>query len=68
MLGRFDMMIEVPEVPIHALSNPTKNENSAEIIARITAARNLASRRRSQKYSQGNILLSAGLMLALRQI
>ncbi|MCE2517273.1 MAG: YifB family Mg chelatase-like AAA ATPase [Alphaproteobacteria bacterium] len=49
MLDRFDVMIEVPEVPLHVLTNPERNESSAEVLARVMSAREIAGRRPQQK-------------------
>ena len=46
MLDRFDMIIEVPEVSISVLTDPVENEASAPILARVMAARELASTRK----------------------
>ena len=46
MLDRFDLMIEVPEVQIHMLTDPTNNETSALIHERVMAARKKAEDRR----------------------
>jgi magnesium chelatase family protein len=58
MIDRFDMMIEVPEVPIHLLTDSADNESSADIIERVQAARELAETRPIQKDGTINALLS----------
>lgn len=59
MLDRFDMMIEVPEVPIHILTSPADNESSADILSRVLTARQLAQTRPSQNDGTINAMLSA---------
>ena len=49
MLDRFDMMIEVPEVPIRVLTNQGDNEDSEVVSARINDARRQAATRPLQK-------------------
>lgn len=48
MLDRFDMMIEVPEVSITTLTNPSDNEKSAQILERVSWARDRAMARAEQ--------------------
>ena len=45
MLDRFDLMIEVPEVPIHQMLEKTEQESSATIRDRVLAAQDFAARR-----------------------
>lgn len=49
MLDRFDMMIEVGEVPISAMSRSGEGEDTAVILERVHAAREFASIRPQQK-------------------
>ena len=48
MLDRFDMIIEVPEVPISVLTDPVENESTEAIKTRINAAREMAASRQAQ--------------------
>ena len=48
MLDRFDMIIEVPEVPISVLTDPVENESTEAIKTRINAAREMAATRQAQ--------------------
>lgn len=48
MLDRFDVMIEVPEVPIHVLTQPGQNETSSDVMTRINSARQMAQARCQQ--------------------
>jgi len=58
MLDRFDLMIEVPEVPIHQMLEKTQQENSATIRDRIIAAQDFAAKRRSDGLKRLNADLS----------
>ena len=58
MLDRFDMLIEVPEVPVHFLTHPAENEDSATILARIHEARQMAMRRPAQGEKLANAQLT----------
>ena len=57
MLDRFDLMIEVPEVPIHQMLEKTEQENSATIRERVLAAQDFAARR----HPDGSTRLNADL-------
>ena len=57
MLDRFDLMIEVPEVPIHQMLEKTEQESSATIRERVLAAQNFAARR----HQGGSTRLNADL-------
>ena len=58
MLDRFDLMIEVPEVPIHQMLEKTQQENSATIRDRIIAAQDFAAKRRLDGLKRLNADLS----------
>jgi len=58
MLDRFDMLIEVPEVPVHLLTRPSENEDSATVSARISDARNMAVMRPAQGENLANAQLT----------
>jgi magnesium chelatase family protein len=45
MMDRFDLRIEVPPVPFTDLDLPPSGESSAQVAARVTAARNLQTQR-----------------------
>ena len=62
MLDRFDMMIEVPEVPISVLTDPVENENSAQIMKRILQAREMANARKPQGQAGVNADLNPDLV------
>ena len=62
MLDRFDMMIEVPEVPISVLTDPVENENSAQIMTRILQAREMANARKPQGQKGVNADLNPDLV------
>ena len=57
MLDRFDLMIEVPEVPIHQMLEKTEQESSAIIRERVLAAQDFAARR----HLDGSTRLNADL-------
>ena len=48
MLDRFDLLIEVPEVPIHLMMDKSEQEPSAAIRARVIAAQEKAYTSRKQ--------------------
>ncbi len=58
MIDRFDLMIEVPEVPISTLTNPGVNESSSQIIDRISGARKMAASRSTQGQKGVNAALN----------
>lgn len=58
MLDRFDMMIEVPEVQIKALSGAGRSEQSHDVAARISAAREFAAARPEQGEGLANAHLT----------
>ena len=49
MLDRFDLLIEVPEVPIHMMMDKSDQETSADIRARVMAAQQKAKTSRNQQ-------------------
>jgi len=57
MLDRFDMLIEVPEIPVRMLTRPMESEDSATIARRITEARLMTG----QRPGQGENLTNAQL-------
>ena len=61
-VDRFDMMIEVPEVPISVLTDPVENENSAQIMKRILQAREMANARKPQGQAGVNADLNPDLV------
>ncbi|MGC6485346.1 MAG: YifB family Mg chelatase-like AAA ATPase [Candidatus Puniceispirillales bacterium] len=62
MLDRFDMMIEVPEVQIKALSRAGKSEQSDDVAARIMDARQFAHARPQQADGLANAYLSTDML------
>ena len=48
MLDRFDLLIEVPEVPIHMMMDKSEQETSEDIRARVMAAQHRAKASRQQ--------------------
>ncbi|UXU74084.1 MULTISPECIES: YifB family Mg chelatase-like AAA ATPase [unclassified Paracoccus (in: a-proteobacteria)] len=45
MMDRFDMRIEVPQISLEEMQMPARGETSAEVAARVQAARNIQTRR-----------------------
>ncbi len=58
LMDRFDLIIEVPEVPIGVMLDKPKNESSASILTRIEKARQYAAARPQQAEGQINSRLS----------
>ena len=48
MLDRFDLLIEVPEVPIHMMMDKSEQETSEDIRSRVMAAQHKAATSRKQ--------------------
>ncbi len=65
MLDRFDLIIEVPEVPIFALTQQQDNESSEAIIERITKARTMAQTRASIGQTGPNAALNPDVIEAV---
>jgi len=55
MLDRFDLLIEVPEVPIHMMMDKSEQETSAEIRARVMVAQQKAATNRNQNKLNANL-------------
>jgi len=58
MLDRFDMLIEVPEIPVQMLTKPSEGEDSAAIASRIEQARMMAAARPGQDMIRTNAQLT----------
>lgn len=54
MLDRFDLLIEVPEVPINMMIDKTKSESSAMIRQRVIAAQSQAQKRFPDQHGKLN--------------
>ena len=57
MLDRFDLLIKVPEVPIHMMMDKSDQETSADIRARVMAAQQKAKTSRNQQKLNADLSL-----------